>query len=205
MFSSSKDSGFSESMKARALDSVLPSMFDIMQAYEDYLVQNNVWERINDPDADLPKGKLHSYLPVPRPKQPLPRKRVRIIQVIPVNVTKVETHEECGSETELDEAMERYSRPYPAPKVQKIDVPSPTGTPNPYTTPASFELEEHTATATPDSSFNQFLNKLHLSDAKGGGLAGLDYGYVHEMYQAMLPQPNEMSKTKCSERNIRLS
>jgi hypothetical protein len=49
-------------------------------------------------------------------------------------------------------------------------------------------LEEHTATATPDSSFNQSLNKLHLSDedAKGGGFAGVDYGYVNEMYQAML-------------------
>jgi hypothetical protein len=55
-------------------------------------------------------------------------------------------------------------------------------------------LEEHTATATPDSSFNQSLNKLHLSDAKGGGFAGVDYGYVNEMYLAMLPQPNEMSK-----------
>jgi hypothetical protein len=83
MFPSSKDLGFSESMKACALDSVLPSMFDVVQAYEDYAVQNNVWERINDPDAHLPKGKLHSpYLPVPRPKHPLLRKRVRITRVL---------------------------------------------------------------------------------------------------------------------------
>jgi hypothetical protein len=204
MFSSSKDPGFSESMKARALDSVLPSMFDVVQAYEDYVVQNNVWERINDPDANLPKGKLHSYLPVPRPKQPLPKKRVRITQVVPTKVPKVETHEESGSETEVDEAMERYSRRYlrrqersqaqvpeaqvpeaPAPEVHKIDVPSPAETPTHYTTPASFELEEHPTTATSDSSFDQSLNELHLSSAKGGGFARADYGYANEMYQPM--------------------
>jgi hypothetical protein len=38
------------------------------------------------------------------------------------------------------------------------------------------------------SPTSQSLNKLHLSDAKGGGFAGVDYGCVNEMYQAMLPQ-----------------
>jgi hypothetical protein len=209
MFSSSKDPGFSEIMKARALDSVLPSMFDVVQAYEDYVVQNNVWERINNPDANLPKGKLHSYLPVPRPKQPLPKTRVRITQVVPAKVHKIETHEESGSETEVDEAMDRYSQRYlrrqkrsqaqiseaSAPKVQEIDVPSPTGTLNPYTTSASFGLKEHTAIATPNSSFEQSLNKLHLSGAKGCGFSEVNYGCADEMYQPM--QDKSMFSNAC--------
>jgi hypothetical protein len=184
-------------MKARALDYVLPEIFDVMQSYEDYVAQNSV-ALLNDPNATLPKGTNHIYFPVPRPKQ-LTRKRVRSTQAVPANVTKVETHKESGSETGVDEAREQNSRRYlrrqersqaqvpggPAPKVQKVDVPSPTGTPNPYTTPASFDLKEHTATATSDSSLGQSLNELHLLDAKGGGFAGVGYGYVDETYQAM--------------------
>jgi hypothetical protein len=193
-FSSSKDPGFSQSMKTRARDHVLPEMFDVVQSYEDYVVQNGV-ALLNDPNVTLPKGTNHIYFPIPRPKQ-LPRKRVRSTQAVPASATKVETHKEFGSETGVDEAMERNNRRYlrgqeqpqaqvpegPAPKVQKVDA---TGTPNPYTTPASFELEEHAATATSDSSFGQSLNELHLSDAKGGGFAGVGYGYVNEMYQAI--------------------
>jgi hypothetical protein len=196
LFASSKDPGFNESMKARALHYVLPEMFDIVQSYEDYVAQNSV-AVLNDPNATLPKGTKHIYFPVPRPKQP-PRKRVRSTQAVPANVTKVETHKESGSETGVNEAREQNSRRYlrrqerpqaqvpegPAPEVQKVDVPSPTGTTNPYTTPASFELEDHTATATSDSSFGQSLNELHLLDAKEGGFP-FGYGYVNETYQAM--------------------
>jgi hypothetical protein len=197
LFSASKDPGFNESLKARALDYVLPGMFDIVQSYEDYVAQNDV-AVLNDPNATLPKGTKHIYFPVPRPKQ-LPRMRVRSTQAVPANVTKVETHKESGSETGVDEAREQNIRRYlrrqersqaqvpggPAPEVQKVDVPSPTRMQNPYTTPASLDLEEHTATATSDSSFSQSLNELHPSDAKGGGFAGVGYGYVNEMYQAM--------------------
>jgi hypothetical protein len=197
LFSSSKDPGFNEIMKARALDYVLPEMFDVVQSYEDYVAQNSV-ALLNDPNATLLKGTNYIYFPVPRPKQPR-RKRVRSTQAVPANVTKVETHKESGSETGVDEAVERNSRRYlrrqerpqaqvpegPTPEVQNIDVPSLTRTPNPYTTPASFKLEEHTATATSDLSFGQSLNELHPSDTKGGGFAGVGYGYVNEMYQAM--------------------
>jgi hypothetical protein len=72
MFSSSKDPGFSESMKARALDRVLPEMFDVVQSYEDYVAQNSE-ALLNGPNATLPKGKQHTYLPVPRPKLPVRR------------------------------------------------------------------------------------------------------------------------------------
>jgi hypothetical protein len=197
MFSSSKDPGFSESMKARALNHVLPEMFDVVQSYEDYVAQNSV-ALLNGPNATLPKGKKHTYLPVPRPKQPLPRKRVRIEQAVPATI-KDEPRDESGSETEVDERMERVTRHYlrrqeraqaqattpetPAAAAHKVETRSPTETPIAYTTPAAFNLDDHTATASCTSSFNQSMNELQLSDAKGGGgFAEVDYGYTSEMY-----------------------
>ena len=200
MFSSSKDPGFSESMKARALDQVLPELFDVVQSYEDYVAQNDVG-LLNDPNATRPNGTQHTYLPVPRPKQPLPRKRVRIEPAASVLAAiKDEHHDESGSETEVDERMERVTQHYlrrqeraqattaesPAANAQvhKVEAPSPAEMPMDYSTSAGFESDDRTSTGScTSSSFNQSLNDLQISDAKGGNFAEVSYGY--EMYQPM--------------------
>jgi hypothetical protein len=179
IFSSSKDPGFSESMKARALGQVLPEMFDVVQSYEDYVAQNSE-ALLNGSNAVLPKGKKHTYLPVPRPKLPLPRKRVRIEQPVPATI-KDEPHDESGSETEVDERMAPVTQHYlhrlkraqattpepPATSAHKVETPSPTGTPIAYTMRAGFKLDGHPA-------FNQSLEEQQLS-----------CGYTIGLYQPM--------------------
>jgi hypothetical protein len=123
---------------------------------------------------------------------------VRIQQPVPATI-KDEPGGEFGSETEVDKRMERVTQHYlrrqeraqattpepPAAAAHKVETPSPIETPIAYTTRAGFELDDHTATASCTSSFNQSLNGLQLSDTKGGGFAGVDYGYMNEMYQPM--------------------
>ena len=43
-FSLSKDTALGEEMKKRALDQILPSIFDVAQAYEEHITQHNLFE-----------------------------------------------------------------------------------------------------------------------------------------------------------------
>ncbi|KAH8725244.1 hypothetical protein GQ44DRAFT_759622 [Phaeosphaeriaceae sp. PMI808] len=109
-YSSSKSPLFSRMMQERAENSILPSLFDVSQSYEDYVFQHNVWEYAEG--VETPRGKDITWQFVPRPpKQFLQRKRVRRARSI-LSIPKkpvVDIHSDESGDTEVDEDMERIS------------------------------------------------------------------------------------------------
>ncbi|KAH7386760.1 hypothetical protein DE146DRAFT_635556 [Phaeosphaeria sp. MPI-PUGE-AT-0046c] len=104
-FSSSRHPAFSNAMKARAENEILPSLFDIMQSYEDFVNQYRLWTY---PDlSKAPIGKSITWRPIPRPPTHINRyKRPRpALQRTPADVVKIELKEDSGEETEVDDTM----------------------------------------------------------------------------------------------------
>jgi hypothetical protein len=63
-------------MRQRALKAVLPSLFEVVKSYEDYVIQQGLFE--GSDKVDLGKGKHHTWQAIPRlTRQSLHRKRMR--------------------------------------------------------------------------------------------------------------------------------
>ncbi|KAF3035970.1 hypothetical protein E8E12_007568 [Didymella heteroderae] len=169
-FSSSKGAAHSEEMKKRALEQILPSIFEVAQAYEDHIMQYNLIEGSGNKDPG--RGRHHTWKPIPRPvrRQQLkrPRRTARTERV------QENTFEASGDETEPDDTMTRLARvPYSLPQAlsspqrpmtvqasARVDSPSASGP----CTPATIQDDclMHRTASTPNSSFDQSLHGLHL-------------------------------------------
>ncbi|XPS76219.1 hypothetical protein M3J07_008272 [Ascochyta lentis] len=192
-FSSSKGAAHSEEMKKRALDQILPSVFDVAQAYEDHIMQYNLFE--GSGNVDPGRGKHHTWKPIPRPiRRPLTKRPRRAVTQGPN--TKQETIcEASGDETEPDDTMMRLTtiphgllQAAPSPRPSTVQIQAETqihgqpstaedsslqawkaGTPASVSgpcTPTMFQedCKMHRAASTPSSSFDQSLHGLHLGE-----------------------------------------
>jgi hypothetical protein len=99
-FSSSKGSGFSETMQKRALSEILPNLFEIAQSYEDHLAQYGLYEGAGNQDPGNGTRVTWQYLTRP-PRQTAPRKRVRRTKA-PAAERVVSDADASGDETEVD-------------------------------------------------------------------------------------------------------
>ncbi|KAF2823748.1 hypothetical protein CC86DRAFT_384303 [Ophiobolus disseminans] len=161
-FSSSKNILFSRSMKKRALNSILPSVFEISQSYEDYVQQHALW---NYAEKDkLPQGKTVTWQHVPRPPKQISqqrRVRARTASQAPRDESDVYAHDATsGYDTEPDDTMEGLVlSPQPEVKVALTESP-PTfkvSTPVPAAAVPSIETAQPAVRMqlTPCSSFDQ--------------------------------------------------
>ncbi|KAF2031367.1 hypothetical protein EK21DRAFT_88081 [Setomelanomma holmii] len=206
-FSSSKSAVFSRLMKDRAVTSILPSLFEASQSYEDFIFQHDLWKYEND--NEIPKGKSLTWQPVPRPpKQTSQRKRVRKIMV-PGAIRGESDADSYGdaseNDTEVDDTMARISmrhtrrvelsarqsamqerqraqgtqasaRGMNTHTVAAVEAPAPVAVaPSPMTSTPQKCFPSTQMTPTPNSSFDQSLDRLHLhEDAKPGNPATPD-------------------------------
>lgn len=180
-FSSSDDPNFSLKMRNRARDLVLPSLFDVAQSFEDYVFQYNLWE--HEDISHLPKGKSINWQPIARPpRQTAQRKRAR--KGTGASTSKkesdIEIHVDAsGDETEVDESMQMFAnrqlrrlenathkphhraalavREDEAQQLRVKGAATPTAAPQ-----QSFST--HTSQSTPNTSFNNSINRLHLTE-----------------------------------------
>jgi hypothetical protein len=94
-FSSSRGAKYNEAMKKRALEIILPSVFDIAKSHEDYVAQHDLYEGSGNEDPGC--GKQVSWQATPRPERGLEYKR-------PCPPRKAEfLYDDDGDETEVDE------------------------------------------------------------------------------------------------------
>lgn len=104
-FSTSQYPAFSTAMKERAEHKVLPSLFDVMQSYEDFVNQHRLWTYSDRTKA--PAGKSITWQAIPRP--PLQKSRYKKFrpaeQERASEVLKIEHDEDFGAETEPDDTM----------------------------------------------------------------------------------------------------
>jgi hypothetical protein len=103
-FSSSKGSGFSEMMRSRALEEILPTLFETAQLYENHFASHGHYEGSGIPDPD--KGKRVTWQPLMRPARPpvAPRKRPRTSKTGPTPRSEINT-DASGEETKVDDSV----------------------------------------------------------------------------------------------------
>jgi hypothetical protein len=101
-------------MRQRALKAVLPSLFEVVKSYEDYVIQQGLFE--GSEKVDLGKGKYHTWQAIPQlARQSLYRKRMR--------------SDRSAKESSLDDS--RSDRPRAASSTAQFETSSPrapTGT-----------------------------------------------------------------------------
>ncbi|KAJ4331018.1 hypothetical protein N0V95_009963 [Ascochyta clinopodiicola] len=192
-FSSSKGAAHSEEMMKRALDQILPSVFDVAQTYEDHIMQYNLFE--GSGNADPGRGKHHTWKPIPRPTRRPLTKRPRRAVAYDLNAEQETICEASGNETEPDDTMVRLTKIGPglsraAPSPRPLTAHSQTevqprrqsataennchqewnlGTTVSASGPCSPTMSQddckaHCSASTPNSSFDQSLHGLHLEE-----------------------------------------
>lgn len=187
-FSNSKGAIHSEQMKKRALEQILPSIFDVAQAYEDHIMQYSLFE--GSGNVDPGRGKHHTWKLIPRPARRAPPKRPR--RAIGNSLDMVQgTIQETSDETDTDDTMTRLAglpRAAPSPRPLTAQSQSETLTPHQPTkiedgrqqtwraeTPTSSagpctpmnsqdDCNMYRTASTPSSSFDQSLHGLHLGE-----------------------------------------
>ena len=217
MFSSSKRTEFSEKMKERALNFILPSLFDIAQSYEDHLAQYDLYEGSGSTDPG--EGRHVTWQPASRPPRQVPqRKRARATKAPPA--MKVDYNEDASAdETEVDETISnsflrreqaqarRHARasqesnhvaarrrvPATPIHVAAVDAPSPGV--------LKQDLPPSSSGPAANMSFNQSLHDIHVGegmamsmDVKGGDVTQYhDQAMLRNMFS--LSQPMQYSSS----------
>ncbi|KAF2676787.1 hypothetical protein K458DRAFT_179749 [Lentithecium fluviatile CBS 122367] len=106
-FSSSKEDTFNESMKERALNEILPSLFDVAEAHEDYIAQYDLYEGSDNTDPH--RGKYVTWSRSARPVRTHTKKRQCRPRVIKTDTLaprdEPSSEEDSGEETEADELV----------------------------------------------------------------------------------------------------
>lgn len=116
-FSSSKNVVFSRLMKERAVDQILPNLFEFAQSYEDYVFQHSLWEYA---DANMPLGPTKTWHFIPRPPKQITvrrrdcttfRRRTRAPQEeTNIDASKATSNSDAeAGDTEVDEGMELHA------------------------------------------------------------------------------------------------
>jgi hypothetical protein len=114
-YSSSRNAAFSTAMKERSEQDILPSLFDVVQSYEDHVFQYDLWTYKDIKEA--PKGKTITWQLIPRPVKQVnrakrPRRTVRPKMEpmpLPTQVILEDGDESSGNETVGDDTMLRIA------------------------------------------------------------------------------------------------
>jgi hypothetical protein len=159
-FSSSKGSAFSERMQQRALDEILPNLFDIVLSYESHFAMYNLYEGTNNRDPGNGTRVTWQHLTRP-PRQPsVPRKRYRRTKTTPPPRI-VSDADGSGDETEVDNTTtESHLRHEEDVRQLQQEAQAPVGghaIPQPLIHPQS-------SVTTPNSSFGKSMHALQLGD-----------------------------------------
>jgi hypothetical protein len=109
-YSSSRNAAFSTAMKQRAEKDILPSLFDVVQSYEDHVFQYSLWTYKDIGEA--PRGKTVSWQCIPRPVKHVsrakrPRRAVQPkveLEEVP-EINAIDDDESSGNETVPDDTM----------------------------------------------------------------------------------------------------
>jgi hypothetical protein len=181
-FSSSREDVFNDSMKERALKEILPSLFDIAEAHEDYVTQYELFE--GSGNTDPLSGKHITWKRCPRPYRGVSNKRTRYNKAVKSAPQEEPNFEESGEETEVDDTMSVPSTAFSSfqsianscdddVRVKRERSPSPPLS----TIPASnTDMQPPNCISCPSQpvkvepiptthvAFDQSLNCLHLSD-----------------------------------------
>ncbi|KAH7074684.1 hypothetical protein BKA63DRAFT_319292 [Paraphoma chrysanthemicola] len=196
-FSSSKSAVFSRMMKERAVKSILPSLFETSQSYEDFVFQHDLWKHRDE--KKFPRGKSITWQSVPRPpKQTNQRKRPRKARATRVLRDDTDTEslgEASADDTEVDDTMARrasrqvrqkeFSSQQQRAMLEEEDAqyaPAPASVlPNavvdasPRMSASKRVLQPAQVHPTPNTSFDQSLGRLRLDeDAKAANLVTTD-------------------------------
>jgi hypothetical protein len=210
-FSSSKEDFFNDSMKDRALQEILPSLFDIAEAHEDYVTQYELFE--GSGNADPLKGKHVTWKRCPRPYRGQPNKRTRHSKAAKSARREEPISEDSGEETEVDDLISVPSTSFssfqslasscdddvkakcersPSPRLStipssKVDMPPPNRTGcYPQATKAEPVITPHTL-------FDHSLIRLQPSDAPrmdgepSRSLQMMHFSYGFDLHSHTLP------------------
>ncbi|EOA89415.1 uncharacterized protein SETTUDRAFT_105680, partial [Exserohilum turcica Et28A] len=171
-FSSSKGSDFSEKMQRRALEEILPNLFEVAQLYEDHFARHGHYEGSGIPDPG--KGKHVTWQPLMRPiREPVaPKKRLRRTRPAPASKLEPDT-DALGDETEVDDSVTSLylrSKQLASNRIDMSKSAKSTAIRDP-TTPSSrgaAAAELHSCscstTVTPNDSFGQSMQGLLLEE-----------------------------------------
>jgi hypothetical protein len=212
-FSSSKGSGFSETMQKRALSEILPNLFEIAQSYEDHFAQYDLYEGAGNQDPGNGTRVTWQHLTRP-PRQTAPRKRVRRTKApavgrvgsdadasgdeTEVDNTATITHLRRGRRSQRQVQVPQHPDPQPVlqdplplavaqnltPQIQALQGQVPV--PAHVTTPTTFQhdMRCRSAAPTPNTSFGQSMHGLPL-----GENMDMDVKVSHrDPYQQQAPQ-----------------
>lgn len=216
VFSSSKRTEFSEKMKERALEFILPSLFDVAQSYEDHLAQYDLYE---DGNTDAGEGRYITWQHASRPPRQTPqRKRARTARAPPA--LTVDCHGDASAdETEVDDTISnsflrrdqararkhaRTSQESNNPTASQQAPASPIHAAAVNASPPAGPKQDFppsTSIPTPNMSFHPSLDDLHLGegmdmsmDVKGGdAMQYHDPAMIRNMFA--LSQPMQYSNT----------
>ena len=183
-FSSSKGSGFSKIMQQRALNEILPSLFEIAQKHEDHVRQSQ-----DCGNTSIGMGGEVSWQPLTRPpRQALaPRKRQQTGMATTTPRIKSDV-DASADETEVDDTVTPSCPQYeqdiqicrnsnPPASRQDASVPVPAQEP-----PQPDSLA-YSCTATPSTSFGQSNHALPLADDMDLDVNGASSALYHGQAQ----------------------
>jgi hypothetical protein len=103
-YSASKELSFNRHMKQRALKKILPSLFSIAEAHEDYVVQYGLFEGSSNDDPG--RARTMCWQKTPRPDRTQGKKRSRTTRYSTPARREEPQAEDSGDETEVDEYMD---------------------------------------------------------------------------------------------------
>ncbi|KAH7348123.1 hypothetical protein BKA66DRAFT_516742 [Pyrenochaeta sp. MPI-SDFR-AT-0127] len=216
-FSSSKSPTFNVEMRERALELILPTLFDVAQSYEDHLAQYNLYEDTDTVDPGT--GRYHTWHAITRPsRQTTQRKRARRNKIVQAPTATADCDfDESGDETEVDDTVSnsflrrrqnharkqaRISHEANNVAASRQQVPEMTAnTPTTATTttaisrpsPAAAQQDyrSNPPNPSPNNSFDQSMNGLNLGEGMEMDVKG---GVPQYNEQAMLHNVYTMSQ-----------
>jgi hypothetical protein len=153
-YSASKEPAFNRHMKQRALKKILPSLFSIAEAHEDYVIQYGLFEGSGNEDPG--HARSMSWQKTPRPDRTHSKKRQRPTRRSTPASRKEPEARDSGDETEVDEFMSIVSSSFCSNHSGRSEEDAPisrtTGPPAEVSVGSQPPAVDHT------------LGRLHLSD-----------------------------------------
>ena len=174
-FSSSTDPAFNKAMKERALEKILPSLFDIAEAHESYVVQHGLFEGSGNVDPEV--GKEVTWERAPRPDRTAFRKKARYA---PSDTSRQPSEQALdtpasGDETEVEDATMTSSfssvqSPSGEEDVKMITEPSPMHA----TSHAEYSSSQVVPTTPHQTHFDRSMNGLCLGETVETKMANVE-------------------------------
>jgi hypothetical protein len=175
-FSSSKGESFNKSMKERALKEILPSLFNVAEAHEDYIAQYDLYEGSGKTDPG--NGKYVNWTRTTRPRRTGSKKFRRRAKPVKAVSREKSVAEDSSEETEIDEPTSNPSASLGDPSNVNVNVdhkpsfaiPQLPPQSSPTTVRAHDQIPSHPESSQSDivppprSSFQQSIDSFHLGD-----------------------------------------